>query len=215
MKRFSQSIFDLLQKYPNFIMMIRQDPVLPIDDTSAETLYNIWKGSSGKDAKNISKLVDKGYIRKTGEIIELTEKGKNLILEMGLSSPNSFAKTTMPTYSEIKTKSAKRERKTFIKKASFWGPPKVDLRKNHDLQERTEENDGTLYLKGNIVQVWWDKIAGYTGEWTQETWTLPSRENALEVFQQRTGRPVKQAFNLKRVRTNDSENIRQAKPKGD
>lgn len=124
MKRFSQNIFELLQKYPGFIMMIQRKPVLPIDDKAAETLYNLWKNNldrkiaANTDSKNLSTLIEKGYIRKTGEIIELTDKGRNLVLEMGLSSPNSFAKAPMPTYSEIKTKSAKRDRKTFTKKAS-------------------------------------------------------------------------------------------------
>lgn len=124
MKRFSQSIFELLQKYPGFIMMIQKNPVLPIDDKSAETLYNIWKENSNKeltangDNKSLSTLVEKGYVRKLGNSIELTEKGKTLILEMGLNSPNALCKVPMPTYSDIKTKSAKRDRKTFVKKAA-------------------------------------------------------------------------------------------------
>jgi len=124
MKRFSQSIFDLLQKYPGFIMMIQRNPVLPIDNKSAETLYNIWKQNRGKeltaneDNKSLATLVEKGYVRKMGNLVELTEKGKNLILEMGLSSPNALSKSPMPTYSDIKTKGAKRDRKTFVKKAS-------------------------------------------------------------------------------------------------
>ena len=125
MRRLSQSIFDILQNFPGFVMLIQRKPILPIDDKSAETLYNLWKEST-KDgvvtdvkADNLTTLVEKGYIRQKGKLIEITDKGQKLVLEMGLSQPNRFSKDTTPSYSEIKLRSAnQRKRVTFTKKAS-------------------------------------------------------------------------------------------------
>lgn len=135
MKRYSQSIFDILQKYPGFIMLIQKNPILAIDDKSAETLYNIWKESTNdqvvlKSDNNIGTLLEKGYIRKNGNGIEITEKGRNLVLEMGLNSPNAFSKDSMPSYSQIKTKASnKRQKVTFTKKASKEDIPVFNLKK--------------------------------------------------------------------------------------
>lgn len=126
MKRYSQSIFDILQRYPGFIMLIQKDPVLPIDDKSADTLYNIWKHSTNNqleinsENENMTKLLETGYIRKSGDIVEITDKGKNLVLEMGLGRPNSFSTEPEPSYSDIKKRASQRNRKrvTFTKKAS-------------------------------------------------------------------------------------------------
>lgn len=49
-----------------------------------------------------------------------------------------------------------------------------DLREDYD--EKAEVLDGTLYRKGNIVQVWWS-------DGTKETWTSPDAANAQRNFQ--------------------------------
>jgi hypothetical protein len=73
--------------------------------------------------------------------------------------------------------------------ASFFDKPRVDLRRDPGaISARTEEDDGTAYVSGNTLQVWWDKIPGVDTEWTQETWTLPTPEQAMESFNGRTGR---------------------------
>lgn len=153
MKRYSQNIFDLLQKYPGFVMMLNTKKSLPIDDKSAETLYNLWKSNTEKkitattsDQKSLTTLVEKGYVRKAGNSVELTEKGKTLVLEIGLSSPNALCKAPMPTYSDIKTKSAKRERRTFVKKASNDIPAfnlKVERKKNDSTNKKQIKSKGT------------------------------------------------------------------------
>jgi hypothetical protein len=53
-------------------------------------------------------------------------------------------------------------------------PRNLDLRKSFD--ERTRVEGGTLYRKGNVVQVWWD-------EYGKETWTAPDEGQARGSYE--------------------------------
>jgi len=63
----------------------------------------------------------------------------------------------------------------------------VDLRKNYDevvkINSKTEKSKGTLYRKGNIVQMWWDTdVLGRKQKNGKETWVAPSSKEAKENF---------------------------------
>jgi len=53
----------------------------------------------------------------------------------------------------------------------------IDLRKDHEM--RAEVDGGKLYLKGKVVQVWWEEHGTIL---TKETWTSPDLENAIDNF---------------------------------
>jgi hypothetical protein len=65
----------------------------------------------------------------------------------------------------------------------------VDLRNDYD--EKAEVNDGTLYRKGRVVQVWWIKDTfgrPFKGNKGRETWTTPDLKNARYNFDEMRSR---------------------------
>lgn len=65
--------------------------------------------------------------------------------------------------------------------------PKVDLRKNYDevvkVNSKTDKSKGTLYRKGNVVQMWWDTdVLGRKQKQGNETWTNPDEKQAKRNF---------------------------------
>lgn len=64
-------------------------------------------------------------------------------------------------------------------------PPKhPDLRRDHD-EKAAVENDGTLYRKASVVQVWWGHDAAgrpFTGVNGRETWYMPNEAQAKANF---------------------------------
>ena len=117
----AQSLFDLI-----FPKNLRDKAGLT--DAEAGLLYGMWKaapsGSTafslplGGDKKHVVALKTKGYLAGFGNSIELTEKGKKVIVEMVTHEPNSFEKhATEISYSGIKSKKASvRPRQAFLKK---------------------------------------------------------------------------------------------------
>lgn len=62
-------------------------------------------------------------------------------------------------------------------------PQIIDLRQKYD--EKVKVNNGTLYRKGVVIQVWWDKDAAgrkLKGSQGRETWTAPDIKTAKENF---------------------------------
>jgi len=59
-----------------------------------------------------------------------------------------------------------------------------DLRTDYD--EMAKIKEGTLYRKGNKIQVWWDK-------WGKETWTCPDEDQAKTNFNDMKGRWTEQS----------------------
>jgi hypothetical protein len=67
----------------------------------------------------------------------------------------------------------------------------VDLRSDFDEvaeAQADEEERGTIYRKGNIVQVWWthDVLGRPFDRPTPETWTLPDEDQAIRAFTDRS-----------------------------
>lgn len=118
----AQSLFDLI--FPKS-MRIQAG----LSDSEAHLLYNMWKGSpagatnfmvpAGSDKRNVSALKTKGYLSGFGDGLELTERGKKVIVEMVTHEPNAFEKHAKEvSYTGIKSKSASRPKQSFLKKAS-------------------------------------------------------------------------------------------------
>jgi hypothetical protein len=128
----AQSLFELV--FPK----LRN--VICLTDEEAEFLYTAWKqmpkGAShfamapASNVKCVNALKTKGYLAGFGDQLEITPKGKKLIVEMVMHEPNDFDKNgQMPPYSNIKAKTAsQRQRQTFVtKKASLYNPPVFNL----------------------------------------------------------------------------------------
>jgi len=116
----AQSLFDLL-----FPREMRQQAGLT--DAEAGVLYTMWKtaprgttsfASSGYDNNLLSGLKSKGYLAGMGGALELTDKGKKIIVEMVTHEPNAFEKKGKEvSYNQIRAKKSDRPRQAF-KKAS-------------------------------------------------------------------------------------------------
>ncbi len=133
-----QSLFDIL--FPKSLRI-----QAGLSDSEANTLYNLWKGSpagsaslmvqAGMESSYLNGLKTKGYLTGSGASLELTEKGKKVIVEMVTHEPNAFEKHAKEvSYSGIKAKSANaRPRQALLKKMASTEPvkePKVfNLRK--------------------------------------------------------------------------------------
>lgn len=108
MKRYAQSYFEILKFYPSFKLI----KPIPISDQEASTLYDMWAKSppghnkieANGDEQIISSLSSKGYIRAATEGIEITDKGRAIIVEMVTNAPNALGSKPMPTYRQIKLK---------------------------------------------------------------------------------------------------------------
>jgi hypothetical protein len=121
-KRESQFILDII--LPKDFRPARS---LPTDD-EAKALYAMWKTSPngrGKfslredDKKFLSSWKVKGLVSGIAENLELTEKGRKLIVEMVTNEPNAFsANAQSPSYSElVRTKVAEKGAKPNRKEA--------------------------------------------------------------------------------------------------
>lgn len=114
-------------------MLPRIKGIICLTDEEAELLYKAWKQSPpgaahikvGQDAdtRYLSSLKTKGYIAGFGDHLEITPKGKKLIVEMVMHEPNSFDRNgQMPAYSGIKAKTAGRPCQTFLSKKASRSP---------------------------------------------------------------------------------------------
>lgn len=61
-----------------------------------------------------------------------------------------------------------------------------DLRKDYDekavIKAKSDKSTGTLYRKGNIVQMWWKSDSLGRSANRPETWTMPDEKQAKESF---------------------------------
>lgn len=122
-KKESQSLFDLI--FPKE-MRIQAG----LNDAEASFLYGLWKSAPAgsrqfaipvtADRKHINALKTKGYLTGFGEAMELTEKGKKVIVEMVTHEPNALEKHAKEvSYTGIKSKSsAMRPKTAFFNKAA-------------------------------------------------------------------------------------------------
>jgi hypothetical protein len=120
-KKESQFILDIILPRD-----FRPTKNLPTDD-EAKALYAMWKTSptgTGKfslndnDKKFLSSWKIKGLVSGIADSLELTEKGKKLIVEMVTNEPNAFTSSLVPSYSEVtRTKRAGKSGKTLGKEA--------------------------------------------------------------------------------------------------
>ena len=130
----AQSLFDLI--FPKEMRL-----QAGLSDQEAGLIYNMWKNSpvgstqfsipAEVDRKIVSSLKTKGYLSGFGNGIELTEKGKTVIVEMVTHEPNSLDKQAKEvSYSVVKAKTANRPRQAFIKKeASKKTAPSYNLKR--------------------------------------------------------------------------------------
>ena len=108
------------------------------NDKEANALYDLWKGSpSGCDSFEvpdnnrhyINSWKASGLVEGFSGSLNLTDKGKKLIIEMVTNQPNSFSKEAKaPKYSEVRAKksmsnikrASKEESKGFNLRRSKW-----------------------------------------------------------------------------------------------
>jgi hypothetical protein len=100
-----------------------------LSDTEASTLYKLWNSSptgarafrvpEGIDSRTIFALKTKGYVSGFGDSLELTDKGRKILVEMVTNEPNALEKKSEISYSKIQEKKAhQRPRQSLVKRAS-------------------------------------------------------------------------------------------------
>jgi hypothetical protein len=110
-----------------------------LSDAEAKLLYSMWREAppgarafslpSGADARYATALKSKGYVVGFGDNLEITEKGRKVIVEIVTNEPNAFSKkASLAPYSQIRKKANGRPRQTHVKKASAEDRP-FNLRK--------------------------------------------------------------------------------------
>ena len=144
-----QSLFDLL--FPKSLRV-----QVGLTDIEANALYTLWKNSpagatsfaikADMDNRTLTALKTKGYLAGVGGEIELTDKGKKVIVEMVTHEPNAFSKQASEiSYSGIKSKSAanKRPRQAHVKKVASKNEKVFNLRKAslEKLKKELDENN--------------------------------------------------------------------------
>lgn len=129
-----QSLFDLM--FPKQMRM-----QAGLTDAEASFLYNSWKNSpvgsfaipvpQEAEKMQVNALKTKGYITGFGNGMELTDKGKKIIVEMVTHEPNSFEKRAKElSYSGIKAKSANaRPRQALLNKRASKEKGSFNLRR--------------------------------------------------------------------------------------
>ena len=116
----SQGLFDLI-----FPREMRQQAGLT--DAEANFVYSLWKNtpvgtttfSIPKEANKstVNALKAKGYLAGYGSGVELTERGKKVIVELATHEPNAFSKNAGEmSYSQIKAKASSRPIQALVKK---------------------------------------------------------------------------------------------------
>jgi hypothetical protein len=149
-----QSLFDLI-----FLPGKTGKALFGLTDAEAKTLYDLWKNApvgakkfainDDMDRSQITSLKTKGYLTGFGNGIELTSKGKKVIVEMVTHESNAFEKRASElSYSKIKANANRRPRQSLLrKKASKEVKDKVfNLRKASILrmskiEDRDNESD--------------------------------------------------------------------------
>ena len=107
-------------------MIVTTRPAAIADD-EATLLYNIWKASppgsnvfappNGSDERKVMALKAKGFISGFGNRLEMTEKGRRIVVEMVTHEPNAFeVKQAMSSYSDIKKNGCKRPVQSLLRK---------------------------------------------------------------------------------------------------
>ena len=138
----SQGLFDLI-----FPREMRQQAGLT--DAEANFVYSLWKSTPvGTTAFSIPKeaskstvnaLKAKGYLTGYGSGIELTERGKKVIVEFATHEPNAFSKNAGEmSYSQIKAKASHRPIQALVKKQKCAAKEKEG--KSFSLYRKSVEN---------------------------------------------------------------------------
>ena len=120
----------------NWVEFVVSRPAGSVSDTDASLLYDIWKAAppgsrtfappQGSDPGKIMALKAKGLIAGFGDRLELTQKGRKVVVEMVTHEPNAFSKQSEMAYSEIKRAASKRPIQSLVKKqvrAAKESPP--------------------------------------------------------------------------------------------
>ena len=161
----SQSLFDFI-----FPKTMRNQAGL--SDTEANALYTLWKNSpkgatrfaatEGIDSHSLVALKTKGYLVGFGNSLELTEKGKKIIVEMATHEPNAFEKHAETlSYSGIKATTNKRPRQAFFNKQAG---KENDMLKKASKQTIKEAITGAIiWLQHNVPSsnLGWEQFAHY------------------------------------------------------
>jgi hypothetical protein len=151
---------------PNFFVLIPRgsgQQANLLTDEEADTLYGMWKSAPpgnkrfqapyGK-ARAIQSLKAKGYV--TGmDDVELTERGRKIIVEMATREPNALDRRAMPAYSDMQ-KSAKRARQTFTGKRTKTAG---DQRPFNLKRSKTQREAGV-----------WDWMMSPVKDWAAQKW---------------------------------------------
>ena len=135
----AQSLFDVI-----FPKEKRQQ--VGLTDSEAGFIYDMWKNTPvGTTTFSVPKEVNKsmvnalkakGYLVGYGASIELTERGKKIIVEMATHEPNAFSKKGEVSYSEIKAKANHRPIQALVNKCAS----KESEPKSFNLYRKSVEN---------------------------------------------------------------------------
>lgn len=144
-KKAQQSLFDLI--FPK-----QQRQQAGLSDDEAGLIYQMWKNAptgaqsfvvpADADSRTVFALKEKGYLFGMGPGLELTDKGKKVIVEMVTHEPNAFLKQARDVqYSSIKAST--RPRQSLVKKQKVASkapePPTFNLRQ-HSLKRMSGED---------------------------------------------------------------------------
>jgi len=167
-------MFDFLIKRPT-----GRSPFLT--DEEARVLYDLWKTSKLGDRRfvpgrsEINSLKAKGYLSGAMEL-ELTPRGKKVIVEMVTNEPSVLEKSSEPPpYSKIKAAAKKRPRQSFLQKKGSKEERAFNLR---NTREAMKKEAGVWDIISSPFRDWWAKARGRMGDWGSQmgATTGPERE---------------------------------------
>jgi hypothetical protein len=155
---------------PNFFVLIPRDAgqqAQLLTDEEADILYGMWKSSSpgargvappsGKSGA-VRSLKAKGYVSGI-DVLELTERGRKVIVEMATREPNALDRRAMPAYSDIKKSANKRSRQTFTRTVKSAGSSEAN---SFNLHRRRMERDAGA----------WDWMTSPVKDWAAQQWSV-------------------------------------------
>jgi hypothetical protein len=127
-----------------------------LTDDEASALYRIWNDSPpgsfkfrtpmSVDKRSLTALKSKGYITGYGDALELTERGRKVLVEMVTNEPNAFEKKSEISYSKIQSKKASmRPVQAHVKRAAKNETEKknvFNLKMKREADARNANSDG-------------------------------------------------------------------------
>jgi len=152
------------QAYDIWVLRPMRSSSYGLTDEEANALYAMWKATpSGVktldpvgDEKVIRALKSKGYLSVLGGPLELTEKGRKIIVEMVTHEPNALQKDSqMPAYSEIKG-SQRRAKQTFTGRVKKRADKEDEEARSFNLRRQRREA-GVMDWLTSPMKDWWSR----------------------------------------------------------